>query len=33
MQNLKIDFSIKKSVLEVDFNNRNPNKDFMNFLL
>ena len=33
MQNLKIDFSIKKSVLEVDFNNRNPKKDFMNFLL
>ena len=33
MQNLKIDFSIKESVLEVDFNNRNPNKAFMNFLL
>ena len=33
MQNLKIDFSIKKSVLEVDSIIRNPNKDFMNFLL
>ena len=33
MQNLKIDFSIKKSVLEVDSIIRNPNKDFKNFLL